>query len=295
VIVVAGGTGRLGRLLVARLTAQGVPVRVFARGVSGEVADGVEFVRGDIRRRADVARAVEGADLVVSAVQGFAGPGGVTPRSVDRDGNRTLIEAAARARAEVVLLSVTQALADSPLEIAREKYAAEQILRAAGIGWTVVRSAAFAELWIQILEDTAGRALRPRVFGRGQTPLWWVSVEDVADVVARVVVDPSARGHVIDVVGPEALTLHELAERVMQAHGWSGEPRPVPRSVLRLGAMTVGAIVPPVGRQLRAALALDALGPESPEAVAEGAGRSRVDTLLGSAGGRSPGGRRGPV
>jgi uncharacterized protein YbjT (DUF2867 family) len=293
VIVVAGGTGRLGRVLVTRLTAQGVPVRVFARGLSGEAPHGVELVKGDIRRDADVARAVEGADLVVSAVQGFAGAGRVTPRSVDRDGNRRLIDAAAESGAEVVLVSVTHAAADSPLEIARERYAAEQFLRGSGGGWSVVRSAAFAELWIQILEDTAGRAQRPRVFGRGQTPLWWVSVEDVATVVARVVLDPSARGQVVDVVGPQPLTLQELAERVMEAHSWSGAPRRVPRPVLRAGAMTVGALVPPVGRQLRAALALDALGPESAAAVAEGVGRSRVDALLRSADGRSPSGHRG--
>jgi NADH dehydrogenase len=295
VIVVAGGTGRLGRSVVSRLTAQGVPVRVFARGLSGEVPDGTELVRGDIRRDADVAGAVEGADVVISAVQGFAGPGRVSPRSVDRDGNRRLIEAAAGVGADVVLVSVTHAAADSPLEIAREKYAAEQFLRAAGIEWSVVRSAAFAELWIQILEDTAGRAQRPRVFGRGQTPLWWVSVEDVAHVVARVALDPSARGHVFDVVGPEPLSLEELAERVMWAHAWSGTPRRVPRPALRAGAMTVGAIVPPVGRQLRAALALDALGPESPEAVAsaQAAGRTDVDTLLRSPDGRSTSGLRG--
>jgi NADH dehydrogenase len=288
VIVVAGGTGRLGRSLVPRLTAHGLPVRVFARGLSGDNPHGAELVRGDIRSEADVTRAVEGAEVVVSAVQGFAGSGKVSPRSVDREGNRRLIAAAARAGADVVLLSVTHASPDSHLEIAREKYAAEQTLQESGVGWTVVRAAGFAELWIQILEDTAGRAHRPLLFGDGQTPFWWVSVEDVAAVVARVTLDRSARGRIIDVVGPEPLSLQELAERVMRAHGWRGKPRRVPRPALRVGAMTVGMVVPSVGRQLRAALALDTLGPESSEALAEASGRLRVDALLRSADGRSP-------
>jgi NADH dehydrogenase len=281
VIVVAGGTGRLGQALVPRLLDSGREVRVFARGLSGVVADGAEIVLGDIRNDGDVARAVAGADVVVSAVQGFAGPGRVTPRSVDREGNRSLVAAAARAGAEVVLMSVTQAAPDSPLQIAREKYAAEQALHESGAACTVVRAAAFAELWIQILEDTAARSRRPLVFGRGETPLWWVSTDDVADVLARVVLDPSQRGRTLDVVGPEGLGLHDLAVRVMTARGWPGAPRRIPSTVLRLGSVTVGAVVPPVGRQLRAALAMAQLSPETAAAQAAGAGRRSVDDLLG--------------
>jgi NADH dehydrogenase len=207
VIVVAGGTGRLGSPLVDRLITEGEDVRVFARGLtrgpSGQTRPGVDVVNGDIRSGADVHRAVDDADVVVSAVQGFAGPGGVTPRSVDRDGNANLIRAAAQARADVVLISLTHAAPDSPLEIAREKYAAERALAQSGTGWTVVRCAAFAELWIQLLEDTAGRAHRPLVFGRGETPVWWVSVEDVAAEVARVVLERSTGRRTVDVVGPE--------------------------------------------------------------------------------------------
>ena len=90
-------------------------------------------------------RAVDGADVVVSAVHGFAGPGGVSPASVDRDGNRHLVDAAVRAGATVILMSVVGAAPDSPMELFRMKYAAEQHLRARGTPWTIVRSTAFLE------------------------------------------------------------------------------------------------------------------------------------------------------
>jgi NADH dehydrogenase len=167
------------------------------------------------------------------------------------------------------------------LEIGREKYAAEEALRASGADWTVVRSAGFAELWISILEDTARRSRRPLVFGRGETPLWWVSVDDVAEVLARVVLDSSQRGRTIDVVGPHGVGLYDLAVRVMAAHGWPGDPRRIPPGALRAGSATVGRIVPAVGRQLRAALALDHLAAESVDAQKAGAGRTSVDELLG--------------
>jgi len=284
VIVVAGGTGRLGSAVVHRLLTAGRDVRVFSRGLSGETPKGVDVAHGDIRSDADVERAVAGADVVVSAVQGFAGPGRVSPRSVDRLGNLTLIRAAERAEADVVLVSLTHAAPDSPLEIAREKYAAEQALRDSPTGWTVVRAAAFAELWIQLLEDTARRSHRPLVFGRGESRYWWVSVEDVATEVARATLDPSTRGRTIEVVGPQGLTLDDLARKVMAAHGWSGTPRHVPPAALRVASSTIGVVAPAIGRQTRAALAMDTLAPESAAAQADGATRRSVDDLLAAAG-----------
>lgn len=279
-IVIAGGTGRLGLALLHRLLTAGHEVRVFSRGLSVGTPAGVDVVRGDIRSRADVDVAIAGAEVVVSAVQGFAGPGPVSPRSVDRNGNINLVRAAEQTGAEVVMVSLTHAAPDSPLEIAREKYAAEQAVRRSRIGWTIVRSAAFAELWLQLLEDTARRSRRPLVFGRGQTPLWWVSVEDVAAEVARVTLDGSARGRTIEVVGPDGLGLEELARKVMLAHGWSGSPRRVPPAALRLGSATIGRVVPAVGRQMRAALAMDLLRSESVAAVDAAARRRSVDDLL---------------
>ncbi len=111
-ILVAGGTGRLGSRVVRRLVAQGEPVRVLSRGhVGADLPREVEVVRGDVRRPADLDRALVGARLVVSAVQGMVGKD-VSPESVDRDGNLELVRAARRAGAEVVLMSVTGASAD---------------------------------------------------------------------------------------------------------------------------------------------------------------------------------------
>ncbi len=64
---------------------------------------------GDVRDPATLDAAVDGAEVVVSAVHGFAGPGRVTPASVDRAGNAHLVDAARRAGADVVLLSVVGA------------------------------------------------------------------------------------------------------------------------------------------------------------------------------------------
>ena len=137
-ILVAGGTGRLGCLVVARLADAGHPVRVLSRDrtSSADLPAGVERVTGDVRNRADVEAAMDDVDVVVSAVQGFAGKGRVSPRSVDRDGNINLIDVAAQRHADVVLLSVVGASSDSPMDLFRAKWAAERHLQASTAAWT---------------------------------------------------------------------------------------------------------------------------------------------------------------
>jgi uncharacterized protein YbjT (DUF2867 family) len=259
-VLVAGGTGRLGSLVVSRLADQGIDVRVLTREPARAAhlaGRHVQVVTGDVRRPASLLAAVAGSTVVVSAVQGFAGPGGVTPASVDRDGNAKLIDAARAAGAHVVLMSIIGAAPDSPFELFRMKHLAESVLAASGVPSTIVRSSAFLELWIELLRQTAGRAHRPLVFGRGQNPINFVSVRDVAALVERAVTDRQTRGQTLEIGGPDNLTFTELARLVARTDGGTKEPRHLPRVVLHLMANTVGRLRPALGRQARSALAMD--------------------------------------
>ena len=261
-ILVAGGTGRLGRLVVDQLLARGERVRVLTRDRSRmrSFASGrIEVVEGDVRIARDTSAAARGATLVVSAVQGFAGPGNVTPASVDRDGNYNLVEAATAAGAAFVMVSVVGADAASPMELFRMKSLAEARVRSSGLPWTIVRATAFIELWIALLTETAGASQRPLVFGRGENLINFVSVRDVASFVTSVTCDPNARGRTFELGGPENLTLNALARLVARNIGRPGEPRHVPRAALHLMAHTLGRLRPAFGRQVEAALAMDAL------------------------------------
>ncbi|MDQ6686237.1 MAG: SDR family oxidoreductase [Actinomycetota bacterium] len=258
-VLVAGGTGRLGTLVVTALAARGVEVRVLTRDrqrAQHLAGEHVEAVLGDVRDPVSTAAAVVGTDLVVSAVHGFAGPGGVSPESVDRDGNIHLIEAARNTGADVVLMSGVGAAPDSPMELFQMKHAAETALAASAVPATVVRATAFLELWIDLLRRTAGHSNRPLVFGRGQNPINFVSVLDVAALVERIVTDQATRGRTLEIGGPDNLTLNELARMVAANRGDATTPRHVPRAALHvLGA--VGRLRPELGRQARAALAMD--------------------------------------
>ncbi len=243
-ILVAGGTGRLGALVVSRLAARGLDVRVLTRdpGRASHLPDSSEIFRGDVRDRGSIETAMQGVAIVVSAVHGFAGPGRVTPASVDRDGNANLIDVAAKAGADVVMMSVVGASADNPMDLFRAKHDAEQHLQASSARWTIVRATAFVEMWAEITSKAP-------VFGRGENPINFVSVVDVAAVVERAVLDESLRGEVLEVGGPQNLTFNELVALSQQLRGGHSKIRHVPRWALRAFA--------PIARQARAAVTMD--------------------------------------
>jgi NADH dehydrogenase len=259
-ILIAGGTGTLGSRLVPRLLARGLSVRVLTRDAGRLPIQGarhLEVVEGDVRDPASLAPAMAGVDTVVSAIHGFAGPGGVSPTSVDRDGNANLVDAAGIVGAAFVLVSVVGASTDSPMELFRMKHAAEQYLRASGLPWTIVRATAFLEMWVALLDQTSGRSGRSLVFGRGDNPINFVSAADVAALVERAVTDPSTRGRTFEIGGPQNLSLNQLAAAVQAVAGRSGEPRHVPRTALRAMSVMLRPFRPDLARQASAALVLD--------------------------------------
>jgi len=183
-----------------------------------------------------------GVSTVVSAVHGFAGPGRVTPASVDRAGNANLVDTAATAGADVVLMSVVGASAHSPMELFRAKHDAEAHLRASGAPWTIVRSTAFVELWAEIMK-------KPWSSVAATTRSTSYPCTTLPRFAARAVVDPSLRRQILRLGGPQNLTFNELAALLQEVRGSTGKVHHVPRSFLRAMA--------PLARQPRAGITMD--------------------------------------
>ena len=261
-IAVAGGTGTLGTRLVPLLTGQGHVVRVLTRAPARAqhlTTLGVEVIRGDVRDPASVERALHGAGTVISAVHGFAGPGGVSPATVDRAGNANLIGASARTGAAFVLVSVVGASPGHPIGLFRAKHAAEGTLRASSIPWTIVRATAFMETWGTIMGRPLQASGKTMVFGHGDNPINFVSATDVAALVGLAATDSGLRGHVFEIGGPDDLTFNQVAAIVQDAAGRHGTVRHIPRLALRAMACLTTAMKPALARQARAALAMDTL------------------------------------
>jgi NADH dehydrogenase len=257
VILVAGGTGTLGTELVRRLVARGARVRILSRKAAKQPASPqVEVVEGDVRDRRSLDRAVAGVTTVVSAVHGFLDKEG--PRAIDRDGNGNLISAARGAGAEhLVLVSIAGASADSPMELFRMKYAAEQDLKKSGLPWTIVRPTAYMETWLSLIAVPLLQSGKVRIFGRGQNPINFVSAHDVAGVIETAITDPAKRGAAIDVGGPEDLSFVEFSRVVEQTTGKTAATSHIPRPMMRAMSVVMKPLNPALARQIQGAVVMD--------------------------------------
>ena len=116
-IVIAGGTGTLGTRLVPYLTGQGRAVRVLTRDPArARHLTGTQVAVCGVRDQRMVAAATGGADPVISAAARLRR---IPGEAVDRAGNEHLMDAAARAGAAFVRLSVVGASAQHPMELFR--------------------------------------------------------------------------------------------------------------------------------------------------------------------------------
>jgi uncharacterized protein YbjT (DUF2867 family) len=98
-VVVAGATGRTGRLVVKHLLAEGYEVRAMTRSLEkGKriLGEDSNLVQADVTKPATLPPLLAGADFIISTI-GVSGKGEARPEDVDYGGSVALIEASKEA------------------------------------------------------------------------------------------------------------------------------------------------------------------------------------------------------
>ncbi len=220
VATVFGGSGFIGRYVVKRLAAAGYVVRVAVRdpeaalflktmGAVGQVVP----LAASVTHPAAVARAVEGAELVVNLVGILAEPKPGDFQRVQADGARHVAEAAAAAGVKrLVHVSAIGADPASPSLYARSKGQGEQGVRAAFPAATILRPSIVFGPEDQFFNRFAALAAISPVMPviAGATRFQPVYVGDVADAVMAALTRPEAAGRVYELGGPEVLTFRQV-------------------------------------------------------------------------------------
>jgi uncharacterized protein YbjT (DUF2867 family) len=257
-ILVAGGTGTTGTRAVSLLRARGESVRVLTRERSrASHLQGVEIVEGDVRDPEAVRRAVDRTRVVVSLVQGFAGPGDISLESIDRDGNRLLFDAARQAGAEHgVLVSIAWASPGSPMDLARMKFAAEEHLKSTGLAWTILRPSCLMETWTAMIGGPLLKTGRATIFGTGRKATNFVSARDLAAFVDLAVADSSLRGQTIVVGGPN-MTFDEFVEGYARAVGVRAKTGHFPLPAMRVMQHVLRPFNLALARQIQMGVVID--------------------------------------
>ena len=219
-IVVFGGTGRVGRQIVDQLSKVGNAVRVVTRDpASAQAAQGVEVVAGDLLDRHSLVRAVTGARAIVCTVQGGGGKGKNGPTGIEGTGIPSLIEVAQDTAIEhFVYFSTASARADSPVGFFRLKFEAERALRTSGLPFSLLRPTHLMDTWVDMLAKSITVKGKAALFGSGTNPVSWVAGADVARVAAALAVRPG-EGWSADLGGPEALPLTKVNELIAASLG----------------------------------------------------------------------------
>jgi uncharacterized protein YbjT (DUF2867 family) len=194
-ILVIGSTGKTGKRVADQLQSRGVPVR------HGSRSSDIPF---DWEDPQTWARALAGVDKVYITYY----PDLAVPGSVDAVQKLTDLAKEAGVR-RLILLSGRN-------EVEAER--AEDVVKASGLEWTIVRCAFFAQnfsegAWLE--EVLAGSVSLP--VRDVQEP--FVDVDDIADVVVAALTDDRHVGQLYELTGPRLLSFADAVAEVGKAAG----------------------------------------------------------------------------
>jgi len=209
-VVLTGATGFTGSHLLAQLLARGIRPRCLVRPTS-DTRDlrtaGVEIIEGDLGDEASLARAFDGADVLLNTASiGFGhGPG--------------IVAAAERAGiSRAVFISTTAIFTTLNAKTKSVRMAAEETIRTSGLRWTIVRptmiyGTARDRNMARLVRYLSRWPVMP-VGGRGEHLLQPVHVDDVARAVLLALDHDAAIGRAYNIAGKSPLTFNAVVDVV---------------------------------------------------------------------------------
>ena len=216
-ILVTGGTGGLGRRVVARLRDQGRNVRVLSRHI-GDAHAGVEFMVGDLETNHGVEEASSGVEIVVHCA-------GVGKIKEDTAQAQNLVAAAKRGGVRhLVSISVVGAEripVRSAVDRAMFAYfgsqrAKEFVIEQSGLPWTNLRATQFHDGFILAMVQAMSKM--PIIPVPADTRFQPVDADEVADALVELALDAPS-GQAPDFAGPKIYDSESLLRSYLAAIG----------------------------------------------------------------------------
>jgi uncharacterized protein YbjT (DUF2867 family) len=211
-VLVTGGTGTLGRLVVAGLRDAGRDVRVLSRR-RHEGGDGVEFITGDLTTGEGIEPAVDGVGAIVHCAGSAKG---------DEGKARNLVRAASRAGASHLLyisvvgadrIPIAGGVDRAMFGFFASKLAAERVVADSGLPWTTLRATQFHDVILTVARLLAKLPVIPAPAGFRFQPI------DAGEVAARLaeLTLGSPAGRVSDMGGPRVYRFADLLRGYLRA------------------------------------------------------------------------------
>ncbi|MFF8609632.1 SDR family oxidoreductase [Streptomyces sp. NPDC015346] len=205
-ILVTGATGNIGSALLRELRARGAgPLRGLTRDAARAVfPEGVEAVEGDFAEPASLKPALEGVRSLF-LVSGLGS-------------DAEILEAARTAGVEhVVLVSSITVETHPHLGPAGRNLAVEQLLKASGMAWTILRPTQFASNALMWADTIRARETVRAPYA--ETALPTIHPADIAAVARVALTEPGHRSRTYALTGPEPVTARGQVEAIAAALG----------------------------------------------------------------------------
>lgn len=224
-IFISGGTGFVGSHLKKALLERGHTVRLLIHRRTGGVEAGIEPVVGDVTRLETFSAAVAGCDAImhlVGIIREFPSRG-VTFERLHVQATVNVVRAAQAAGVRrYIQMSALGARDGAASAYHRSKFRAEEIVRGAGLDYTIFRPSIIFGPGDDFINKLAGLVrLLPAVpvIGDGRYRLQPVSAEDVARCFAASLEMPETSGNTYSLCGSDRVTYDELLDLIGRVLG----------------------------------------------------------------------------
>lgn len=232
-ILIAGATGQLGGVITRNLLDQGERVRILVRDSSSYdhlVAAGAQPVIGDLKDPGSLVQACDGVQTAITTANSTARSEPDTLDSVDRRGNRNLIDAAeATGVRRFLFVSALGAHPDNPLPILSAKGETEQRLRQSAMAWTILQPNLFMDILIPIVVGEPALSDRPvTLAGNGHRHHSFVAMSEVVAYAVAALNDSRTERATLMIGGPEPVSWRDVVARFERELGHEVPVRTVP-------------------------------------------------------------------
>lgn len=220
-VAITGGTGYLGPIVIEELLREGHEVTALEHRQRAPDASNARLrrVKGDVRDVASLREAFRGCDAVVHlvAILRENKKRGVTFERMHVEATRNVLQAA---REEGVrrYLHMSANGVESGLDTPyfRTKKAAEELVRASGLDWTIFRASYIAGPggFDAQFADIVDKAPVLPSFAGGKFEIQPIARRNVAQAFARALTTPEAMGKTYVLAGPERMTWNSYLRRL---------------------------------------------------------------------------------
>ena len=223
-IAITGGTGFVGRHLAIQLAAEGHEVVALSRGErrDSDVTTGT-WVRTDLSDPEVLRQAFAGCDAVAHCAGINREIGSQTFQRVHVEATANVINAARAAGVKkILLMSFLRARPNCGSAYHETKWAAEEIVRASGLDYTIIRAGMVYGRGDHML-DHLSHALHTFSFfamvGYKEKGIRPLAIEDLVTVMHAALIENRLSRCTIALTGPEQMYLSEAVRRVARVTG----------------------------------------------------------------------------